>query len=403
MTQRVIIVGAGQAGCQVAISLRQGKYDGEILLLGKEPWTPYQRPPLSKQVLKDGWTLEKCQLRSLSFFESNNIEIRTGCRVESIDDSNQRVLPENGEPLDYDHLVICTGSRLNRIQLTDKNLAGTHYLRTFDDALAIRDSLTHDTRLAIIGAGYIGLEVAASARSLGCRVDVIEAQDQIMKRSALPPIAEVLETRHRNEGVNIHLGRQVTEIHGAKHLEAISLDDGTRINSDVLLTGIGVRPDLRWLANSGIKVNRGVVVDRQCRTNIKNVFAAGDCAECSHPAFPEPIVLESVQNAVDQGKVAASNILGIKIEYTQTPWFWSEQFDLRFQMAGLPQPGDEMVLRNTNPGTVSVLSLGRNQLNAIQCLNNPMDFMCGRKLIAIGESVDMDRLRDPDTGLKQLL
>ncbi len=402
MSETVVIVGAGQAGLQTAISLRQGGFEGRIILVGAEEHLPYQRPPLSKQVLKGEFDAERCTLRGADFLEKQEIDFRPGVRVTGLDRRGGYVQLEAEQVIDYDHLVIATGSRLNRIELSGSRLAGVHYLRTIDDALALREELKPGSRLAVAGGGYIGLEVAASARALGCEVAVVEAQPHIMQRSALPPIGDRLLERHREEGVDIHLGRLLTEIHGVGRVRAISLDDGTLIDCDLVLKGLGVQPELRWLEGSGIEVGRGVRVDAQCRTNDPRVFAAGDCAETAHPLYADPVVLESVQNAVSQGKLCAASILGNDARYEDVPWFWSEQYDARLQMAGLPQADDTLVLRHDDPNSLTVLSMGADRLNAIQCINAPRDYMAGRKLIAAGTAVDMERLGDPSHPLQDL-
>jgi 3-phenylpropionate/trans-cinnamate dioxygenase ferredoxin reductase subunit len=403
LSETVIIVGAGQAGLQVAISLRQGGFDGAIKLLGREPHLPYQRPPLSKQVIKGEWPAEKCYLRHQEFLDQQNIDFRPSMDVTGLDPHHQQINLVGGRVMDYDHLALCTGSRLNRLELSGSRLQGIFYLRTLDDALKLKSELGLGRRLVVAGGGYIGLEVAASARSLGCVVDVVEAQQHILQRSALPPIQDFLLQRHRQAGVRVHLGRLMTELHGRDRVMAVSLDDGRMINTDLVLKGIGVRPELRWLEGSGIETDRGILVDEYCRTNIANIYAAGDGCELRHALYPDRIVLESVQNAVSQGKVVAANILGAKQAYDEVPWFWSEQYDCRFQMAGLTQPGDDLVIRDSGPNSVSVLSLGRDRLHAIQCVNSPRDYMAARKLIAATDEVAMDRLRDPGTELKELL
>ena len=229
-----------------------------------------------------------------------------------------------------------------------------HYLRTLDDADALRNSLAGGVRLVVAGGGYIGLEVAASARAMDCQVHVIEAQEHILMRSALSPVADFLLARHRAEGVQVHLGRLMTEILGGKQVMAVTLDDGQLLEAEVLLKGIGVRPDLRWLDGSGVETGQGVLVDVHCRTNFQNIYAAGDCTELQHALFPGTLLLESVQNAVSQGKIVAANMLGDENSYTEVPWFWSEQYDCRFQMAGLPQAGDELVIRIRSAPTRSV-------------------------------------------------
>lgn len=402
MSETIVIVGAGQAGLQTAISLRQGGFDGRVILLGAEPHLPYQRPPLSKQVLKGEFDADRCTLRGADFLAGQDIDFRPGVRATGLDRRRRFVQLDGDQLIDYDRLVIATGARLNRIELSGSRLAGVHYLRTIDDALALRDELKNGGRLVVAGGGYIGLEVAASARALGCEVAVIEAQPSIMQRSALPPIADRLLDRHRQEGVELHLGRLLTEIHGTGRVRAVSLDDGTLIESRLVLKGLGVQPEWRWLEGSGIEVNRGVIVDARCRTNDPDVFAAGDCAESRHPLYAEPVVLESVQNAVTQGKLCAAAILGQDASYDDVPWFWSEQYDFRLQMAGLPQANDTVVLRHDDPKSMTVLSMGEDRLNAIQCINAPRDYMAGRKLIAAGATVDMKRLGDSSEPLQDL-
>jgi 3-phenylpropionate/trans-cinnamate dioxygenase ferredoxin reductase subunit len=403
VSHTVVIVGAGQAGLQTAVSLRQGGFEGRVVLLGDEPHLPYQRPPLSKQVLKSEWDADRCTLRQQTFLDEHGIDFRPGVRAEALDAQRRQLTLANDRILDYDDLVVATGASLNRIALSGSALRGVHYLRTIDDALALRDALNEASSLVVAGGGYIGLEVAASARSLGCAVNVIEAQPHIMQRSALKPVADALLARHREAGVTFHLGRLLTEIHGAGQVQAVSLDDGTLIDANIVLKGLGVRPAVEWLEGSGVATDRGVLVDAACRTNQPHVFAAGDCAETRHPLYEGSLLLESVQNAVSQGKLCAAAILGEDPEYTEVPWFWSEQYDARLQMAGIAQEGDELVLRDSGPNALSVLSLGADRLNAIQCINAPKDYMAARKIIAARDAIDLDQLRNPETQLKDLL
>ncbi len=283
MINTVVIAGAGQAGLQTALSLRQEGFAGRVILLGAESRLPYQRPPLSKQVLKGEFSPEKCTLRQSDFLDQQRIEFRPDSRVTALDPQRRTVTLEDGRLLDYDALVIATGARLNRIELDGSRLAGVNYLRTLDDALQLRGQLKPDAKLVVAGAGYIGLEVAASARAMGCSVTVVEPQGGIMQRSALPPVADFLEARHRREGIVFHFGKLMTEIHGGREVQAVSLDDGSLLEADVVLKGLGVQPEVAWLEGSGVAVNRGVLVDERCRTSQPRVFAAGDCAETRHP------------------------------------------------------------------------------------------------------------------------
>lgn len=404
MSGRTIIIGSGQAGVQVAVSLRQGGYAGEILLAGKEVHVPYQRPPLSKQVLKKEWAAERCQLRHLDFYGQHDIDFLPGVGAMKLNPRANRVSMDNDGEWEYDALAICTGSRLNRLNVRGAELAGVCYLRTIDDALDLASRLEPGVRLAVIGAGYIGLEVAAVARSLGCEVTVIEALDQVMKRSALPGIAGLLHHRHEAAGVTFRMGLKVAAVVGDVRVEGVELEDGSTIPADTVMVGVGVRPELSWLEGSGLEMHRGIRVDGSCRTNVENVYAAGDVAELRHPLLDGWHVLESVQNAVTQGKTVAANILGKKESYSEVPWFWSEQYDCRLQMAGISRPGDQQVQRShVETGGLSVFSLAGRQLHAVQSINSPHDYMVGRQLITRRVEVSAEMLADQHYNLKDLL
>jgi 3-phenylpropionate/trans-cinnamate dioxygenase ferredoxin reductase subunit len=404
MPDRIIILGAGQAGVQVALSLRQGGYQGEVLLVGKEQHVPYQRPPLSKQVLKKEWAAERCQLRHLEFYEQHQIDLLQGVSATALDTRRQSVTLSDTRSHDYSGLAICTGACLNRLPVAGADLPGVLYLRDLDESLELAGRLQPGVRLGVIGAGYIGMEVAASARSLGCEVTVLEAQDEIMKRSALPGIAAYLREYHQQQGVRFLLGTGVGKITGKDRVEAIELADGERVAVDVVMIGVGVRPDIAWLSGSGLATGRGIKVDGQCRTNVPNVFAAGDVAELAHPLLEGWQVLESVQNAVSQGKLVAANLLGGQLAYTETPWFWSEQYDRRLQMAGLPRAGDELVRReHPETGGFSYFALQDEQVHAVQSINAPRDYMTGRQLIGNRTRIQAAVLSDHSINLKELL
>jgi len=404
LKNRIVILGAGQAGVQVALSLRQGGYKGQVILAGKEPHVPYQRPPLSKQVLKKEWAAQRCQFRHFESYAEHEIDLLLGVSAVSVDVAAGKVSLDDGSDWGYDSLVICTGSRLNRLSLAGSQLPDVHYLKTLDDALALSDRLVPGVRLAVIGGGYIGLEVAGAARGLGCEVAVIEALDQVMKRSALPEIAAHLHERHEQAGVTFHMNRKVAGLQGTSRIAAVELEDGELIPADLVMVGVGVRPDLQCIEGSGIATNRGILVDESCRSSAPNVFAAGDVAEMEHPLLEGWHVLESVQNAVSQGKVAAAALLGQEASYTDVPWFWSEQYDYRLQMAGIPRTGDQQVRRqNDETGGFSVFTLTEGHLHAVQSINSPRDYMVGRQLISHRSVVSPHILSDPAYNLKELL
>lgn len=403
MALRVLIAGGGQAGFQTALSLRQCGFDGELEMLAAETRPPYQRPPLSKQVLKEEWPAEKCLFRRPEFYREHRIELHQGLAATALDAEGQRLRTSDGEWRCFDRLAICTGSRLIRLRIPGAELDGVHYLRSMGQSLALADGLSTGTDLVIAGAGYIGLEVAASARERGCKVTVVEGLARSMQRSTVEPVAAFVQNRHERAGVNFHFNRRLDAINGDTRVEGVVLDDGTELPADLVLKAVGVRPDVAWLEGSGIEVGNGIRVDAHCRTNLGNVFAAGDVAEFKHPLFDGWLVLESVQNAVHQGKVAASGITGESAPGVEVPWFWSDQYDCHLKMAGIPQEGDRLVIRDSDPNSISVLSIGPDKLNAVQCVNAPRDYMAGRKLIAIAAAVDLQRLSDPGQELKELL
>ena len=404
MEKRVIILGAGQAGVQVATSLRQGGYDGQIMMAGKESHVPYQRPPLSKQVLKNEWAGERCQFRHLEFYQQHDIDLHLGLAATKLDPRERRVHFQDGSTAQYQALAICTGSRLNQLRAKGTDLAGVCYLRNLDDALALSARLKAGARVVVIGGGYIGLEVASAARSLGCEVTVVEALEAVLKRSALPEIADHLFQRHLAEGVKFLMGRKVSALLGSGHVEAVALEEGDKVPADVVMIGVGVQPDLAWLDGAGLETQRGIRVGADCRSNVEDIFAAGDVAELRHPLLEGWHVLESVQNAVSQGKVIAANILGQSASYTDVPWFWSDQFDCKLQMAGIPRSGD-VTIRRENPetGGFSVFGLTNGRISAVQCINSPRDYMVGRQLISHAVEIEARVLSDSQFSLKDLL
>jgi 3-phenylpropionate/trans-cinnamate dioxygenase ferredoxin reductase subunit len=404
VSQRVLIVGAGQAAAQTAISLRQAKFDGEIVMLGAERWLPYQRPPLSKQMLQGEWDAERCLLRKPEFYDQHEIRIEEGRVATGVEIDARTVATADGESFAYDWLVIATGSELIRLALPGSDLDGVCYLRSLNDALRLAPRLSAGERVTVVGGGYIGLEVAASARKADCEVVVVEALDGLMKRSALPEVAAWLQRRHEAEGVDIRLGSGVAAFEGDGSLEAVVLTDGTRVACDTAVVGVGVRPAVGWLESSGIDCARGVLSDERCRTSVENVYAAGDCSEHRHATLPGRRVLESVQNAIGQGRIVAAQITGQDKVYDEVPWFWSEQYDCRLQMAGLPGEGDRTVLRGpAAEGSFSAFTLADGRVTGVQAINAPKDFMAGKMMIARNTVVDAEALANSENELKELM
>ena len=386
MTQRVVIVGAGQAGAQVAISLRQLGFAGAIVLLGDEDAPPYQRPPLSKAYLSGEMALERTLIRSPAYYAKSAIDLRAGSRVERILRA-ERALVVGGRELPYDVLVLCTGTRARRLGLPGEDLEGVFYLRTLADSDRIRAAARPGRRAVIIGGGYIGLEVAASLTKLGCTVRVVEALDRVMNRVVAPPVSAFFAGEHAAHGVEILTGTAVAALAGARAVEAVIGHDGRSLPADLVVIGIGAVPNDELARAAGLALDNGVLVDDCGRTSDPLIFAAGDLTNHPNALFGRRLRLESVHNAMAQAKAVAQAIAGRPQAYADVPWFWSDQYDLKLQIAGVGDPDDELILRG-DPArrSFSALHLRAGRLVAIDCVNRGGDFLAAKKLIAAGRS-----------------
>lgn len=403
MAKTIIIVGAGQAAAQAVQTLRAKGSDERIIVIGDEPYVPYERPPLSKALLAGEIELDRVYLKKPAYYEEKGVELRLDTRVEAIDRAARAVTLSDGAPLRYDALIIATGSRVRKLRLPGADLAGIHYLRSIDDVLAIREGLKPGARLAIVGAGYIGLEVAAVARKLGVEVTVLEALDRVMNRVVAAPISHFYEDVHRAAGVDLRLGVGISGFEGDGHVTAVRLADGTHVACDLAVVGIGIQPNVELAEDAGLEVANGIAVDDCARTSDPHIFAAGDCTNHPNALLGGRLRLESVQNAVSQGKAAALAILGMPEPYAEVPWFWSDQYDLKLQIAGLSEPTDELVLRgDPQSRKFSAVYLRNNVIVAINVINNLKDFLPAKKLIAERRVVDRARLSDPEVSLKDL-
>lgn len=400
-SEKIAIVGAGHAAGQLVASLKQHNYPGRLLLIGDEPWLPYQRPPLSKKFLSGELETERLYVKPPAFYEDDRLELMLDTRIEHIDIDNRQLTTDRGGRLDYEKLVLALGSLPRRIDVPGASLKGVSYLRSIADVEQIRADLKGAKRLAIVGAGYIGLEVAAIVRKMGVDVIVIEAQERVMSRVVCPPISAFYERMHREHGVEFLLSTGVSGFIGNDRVAGIALDSGNDIAADAVIVGIGVLPNTQLAADAGLKVTDGIVVDSRCTTSNSDVFAIGDCTLHPNSLLGRTLRLESVHNALEQARTAAANLCGIETEYAQVPWFWSDQYDLKLQIVGLSDGYDEVILRgDPDEGSFSCLYLKEERLIAVDAVNRPRDFMQAKQLLAREGTIDAARLRDVNIELK---
>jgi 3-phenylpropionate/trans-cinnamate dioxygenase ferredoxin reductase subunit len=398
-----IIAGAGHAGGQTAISLRQAGYEGRIVVCGDEPVPPYQRPPLSKKYLSGELALERVFLRPESFYATHDIELRLGNAVREIDPERRSVVLEGGESLAYTDLVIATGSRPRRLDLPGSDLGNVFYLRTLEDADAIGKELVAGRRLVVVGGGYIGLEIASTARGLGMEVCVVEAADRILGRVTAPEMSAYYTRAHRSRGVDVRLSTGIVSFEGDGTVRGVVCGDET-VPADVVVIGIGIVPDQSLAASAGIPCDDGIVVDERCATAADHVYAVGDCSRHPNPILERRLRLESVQNALEQARTAATNIAGTPAKYEQVPWFWSDQFDLKLQMVGMSQGYDTIVQRGSmDADDFAMFYLREGVLIAVDAVNRPREFMACRKLVPQRPSIDPVKLADESIPMKEMV
>jgi 3-phenylpropionate/trans-cinnamate dioxygenase ferredoxin reductase subunit len=401
---RIVIVGAGQAGAQAAISLRQWGFAGSIVLVGDEPVPPYERPPLSKDFLKGALAEDRLFLKSPAWYADNRVDLRRGVRAVSIDRERRTVELEGGEELPWDALVLATGSRPRPLRVEGAGLPGVFELRSIADANAIRPSLVPGARLVVVGAGYVGLEVAAVARTLGLEVVVLEAMERVLARVAGPVVSEFFEHEHRSRGVDVRCGARLDGFEGSGRLEAVRLAGGERLPAGLAVVGVGILPCDELAKACGLACDDGIVVDRDARTSDAAVFAIGDCARRPLVHYGRSGRLESVHNAIEQGKLAAAAILGRARPAEDVPWFWSDQYDLKLQIAGLSAGFDRIVVRGEpDSRKFAAFYLKDGALLAVDAVGMPMEFMASRQLILRGARPDPGALANPGVPMKSIV
>lgn len=397
MTETVVIVGAGHAAGQFIASLKQKQFGGRIILLGEEAYLPYQRPALSKKFLAGQLERTRLLFKPESFYADMNLEVCLNTRVTSICRGDKTVTTEDGQTIAYDKLVLALGSRVRRVPVPGEALPGVHYLRGIDDVDALRGDVAANANIVIVGAGYIGLEVAAVTRKLGLDVTVVEMADRVMSRVVSEQVSAFFQQQHESKGVKFSLSTGMRALHGTDRIASVELDGADPIDADIVLIGAGIIPNCELAEDAGLSINNGIVVDDRCQSSDPDIFAIGDCTAHPSSIYARRIRLESVHNALEQAKTAASNICGQEEHYSQVPWFWSDQYDIKLQIAGLSEGYDQVVIRGQETESkFACFYLRDDILIAVDAINSPRDFVQSKALIAAKTAVDPAVLADPD-------
>lgn len=404
MQDTIVVAGGGHAAAQVVDSLRRDGFSGRLVMACGEPVIPYQRPPLSKKFLAGELDAERLPIRHAAYYESIRCELVLGNPVVAIDTRAHTVSLSDGDTLAYGKLVLAIGGHARPLPVPGSELPGIHVLRTMADVQAIRARIGPGVRVAIVGAGYIGLECAATFRKLGLDVTVIEMMDRVMNRVVAPEMSAFYQAEHAGHGVNLLTEREVDAFLGDDHVHAVECTDGTQVPADLVIVGIGLVANTSLAEAAGLECQDGIAVDEHCRTSDPDVYAIGDC--CSHPSprYGRRIRLESVDNAFEQAKSASANICGKTTPHDKTPWFWSDQYELKLQIVGLSQYYDRVVLRGDPASrSFSCCYLRGGELIALDAVNHAKDFMAARKLIAERARPDPAKLGDDALGLRDTL
>lgn len=405
MPAGTVIIGAGQAGYQTAASLREAGYQEPVIILGEEREPPYQRPPLSKAYLTGDTTAERLSFRALDYYDKHRIDLRCGERVSAIDRRGKRVTLAAGGSVPYDHLVLATGAHNRTLPVEGGESEGVLYLRSIADANAIQDRFAAAQSVVVAGAGFIGLELAAVASKRGKKVTVIEPLARCMSRAVSAAISQFFGEAHTGWGVDLRLNTRLASIEsGPSGVRSVTTAEGERLAAELVLVGIGIFPAAELAQAADLAIDNGIAVDAQLLTSDPAISAIGDCASFPDAATGARIRLESVQNAIDQGRCVAKRIVGKPAGYAALPWFWSDQRDLKLQMVGLTAGSDKTVLRgDPSSRAFSVFCFNGGKLAGIESVNKPADHMFGRRLLAAGETITPDQAGDLSFDLKARL
>ena len=400
----LVIIGAGQSAIQCINSLKKEGYAGSITMIGEEEHLPYQRPPLSKGFLEDSVNKERLYFKKLDFFTENKIQLKLGTSANKVDLENKLVFLSDDTNLSFDKLVFATGSRVRKLDFPGSNLSSIHYLRGLDDAESIKNDLERSKEVVVIGAGYIGLEVAAIAAKKNVTVSVIEMADRVMNRTVDPQISDYYLKLHQNNGVKFIFNNSLEEIKGSKKVESVLCSDGSEIKADMVIIGAGIIPNVELADQAGVFCDNGILVDEFGQTNYKNVYACGDCTSHPNKLLNKQLRLESVHNAMEQSKTVAFSALAKPLEYNQVPWFWSDQYDHKLQIVGLSGEHDNVIMRgNTKDQKFMLFYTKDNQLIAVNAVNNPKEFLICRKLVANKVKIKSEMISDINTNLNDLI
>ena len=404
MEQTCVIIGASHAGGQCAISLRQAGWTGKITLIGEEKYLPYHRPPLSKDFLSGGKDLAEITIRPASTYETAKVDCILGNGAVSIDPKAKKVTLRDGQEFGYDKLVLCTGARPTPLPIQGADLGNVFYLRNADDVLAIKAQVKAGKKAVIIGGGYIGLETAASLTKQGMSVCVLEMADRILQRVTAPIMSSFYKRIHREEGVEIREQCAANEIVKTANGLKVIASDG-EYEGDMVIVGIGVLPNVELAKNAKLRVGNGIEVNEYCQTSAPDIYAAGDVTWHYNPIYERHFRLESVPNATDQAKTIAGHIVGKDKPYNALPWFWSDQFDLKLQIAGLSNGFDDVVVRGDveNSRSFAAFYFKGDKLLAVDAVNRPQEYMFGKRMIVMGKTIDKKALANEETALKTLM
>jgi 3-phenylpropionate/trans-cinnamate dioxygenase ferredoxin reductase subunit len=404
MNQTCVVIGASHAAASFVTGLRQDGWEGKIQVIGDEPYIPYHRPPLSKALLAGEKNLEDIFIRPEEVYLKADVEFLLGVKAKEIDVNNHQIVLANTKKIHYDKLALTVGSRVRKISMPGDDLLGVCYLRDYNDVLQIKSFVKQGGKAVIIGGGYIGLEAAAVLNKLGMHVTVLEMMGRVLERVTAPEISEFYTRIHTEEGVDIRCEIGATGFEGNDKVTRVLCNDGSSFDADLVIIGIGIIPNIELAQDAGLKIENGIVVDEFAKTSNPDIVSAGDCTSHYNAIYDRWIRLESVQNASDQARIAASTIAGKEKSYNALPWFWSDQYDVKLQIAGLSQGYDEIIIRGdrTVNRSFAAFYLKDGIIIAVDALNKAPEFMMGKRLIIDKVVVDKNKLADDKVNIREL-